>query len=78
MQAGASPRSEEAMDLAEEHRRHLDRWWFDCGHEFHTQLTELLVTEPEQLDFLVRAGQQLPGMGAFIRNAATANAERAC
>ena len=77
MQAGASPRSEEAMDLAEEHRRHLDRWWFDCGHEFHTQLTELLVTEPEQLGFLVRPEQQLPGMGAFIRDAATANAERA-
>ncbi|MDQ3988294.1 MAG: MerR family transcriptional regulator [Actinomycetota bacterium] len=78
MQAGASPRSEEAMDLAEEHRRHLHRWWFDCDHDFHLQLTELLVTEPEQLDFLVRPEQQLPGMGAFIRDAATANAERAC
>jgi len=77
MQAGASPRSEEAMDLAEEHRRHLDRWWFDCDHGFHTQMTELLVTEPEQLDFLVRPEQQLPGMGKFIRDAATANAERA-
>ncbi len=77
MQAGASPRSEEAMDLAEEHRRHLDRWWFDCGHEFHTQLTELLVTEPEQLGFLVRPELQLPGMRKFIRDAASANAERA-
>ena len=77
LQAGTSPRSEEAMDLAEEHRRHLDRWWFDCGHDLHMQVTELLVTEPEQLDFLVRPEQQLPGMGKFIRDAATANAEHA-
>ncbi len=43
-------------------------------HDFHLQLTELLVTEPEQLDFLIRPEQQLPGMGKFIRNAGTANA----
>jgi DNA-binding transcriptional MerR regulator len=77
LQAGTSPRSEAGMDLAEEHRRHLDRWWFDCDHHFHTQVTEFLLTEPEQLDFLVRPEQQLPGMGKFIRDAATANAERA-
>ncbi len=77
IQAGASPRGAEAMDLAEEHRRHLHRWWFDCNHDLHVQVTELLVTEPEQLDFLVRPQQQLRGMGQFIRDAATANAERA-
>jgi hypothetical protein len=77
MQAGATPRSKEAMDLAEEHRRHLDRWWFDCDHDLHLQLTELLVTEPEQLDFLVRPRQQMAGMGKLIRDTAMANAERA-
>ncbi len=39
-----------------------DRWWFGCDHDFRIQLTELLVTEAEQVDFLIRA-QQLRGNG---------------
>ncbi len=35
-----------AMDLAEEHRQHLRRWFYDCGYEMHRGLAELYVSDP--------------------------------
>jgi len=33
-----------AMDLAEELRRHTDRWFHDCGYEVHRELWALVLT----------------------------------
>lgn len=74
---GVSAGSEAAADLAEEHRLAVQRWWFDCDHGVHRELGELLVTEPEQLAFLVPPERQVPGLGVYIRDAVVANARRA-
>jgi DNA-binding transcriptional MerR regulator len=66
-----------AMDLAEEHRAMLAQFMGECGYEMHRKVTELYVTEPVQLSFLVREPEQRPGMAEFIRDAAAANADRA-
>ena len=77
MEVGAPADAAAAMDLAEEHRLALHRWWFDCDHGLHRQLAALCATDPDQLAFLVRPQRRLPGMGEYIRDAAAANAERA-
>src|SRR3954470_23781167 len=38
MQAGAAPDSVQAMDVAEEHRQHIGRWFYDCPPEMHAGL----------------------------------------
>jgi DNA-binding transcriptional MerR regulator len=65
-----------AMDLAEEHRAMLARFMGECGYEMHLKVTELYVTEPVQLSFLIREPEQRPGMAEFLRDAAAANAAR--
>src|SRR5262249_44226478 len=35
MRAGTPAGSAEAMDLAEEHRQHITRWFYDCSTEVH-------------------------------------------
>jgi len=66
-----------AMDLAEEHRTMLAQFMGECGYDMHRKVTELYVTEPAQLAFLVREPEQRPGMAEFLRDAAAANAVRA-
>jgi MerR family transcriptional regulator, thiopeptide resistance regulator len=77
VEAGVPAGSEAAADLAEDHRLAVQRWWFDCDHALHRELGELLVTEPEQLAFLVRPERQVPGLSVYIRDAVAANARRA-
>ncbi|WP_216204837.1 MerR family transcriptional regulator [Amycolatopsis aidingensis] len=76
LDSGAAADSVAAMDLAEEHRRMLAEFMGECGYQLHQQITELYVTEPVQLGFLVREPDQRPGMAEFIRDAAAANATR--
>ncbi|MFC4948919.1 MerR family transcriptional regulator [Pseudonocardia sp. GCM10023141] len=76
MAAGTPPDAPAAVQLAEEHRLALDRWWFDCPPAMHVQLVGLAVTDPEQLAFLVRPERQLPGMAEYLQRAAMANAAR--
>jgi len=73
---GAPADAPAAMNLAEEHRSALHRWWFDCDHDLHVELAALCATDPDQLAFLVRPERQLAGMGEYIRDAAAANARR--
>ncbi|GAB3483421.1 MerR family transcriptional regulator [Amycolatopsis cihanbeyliensis] len=76
LDSGAAADGVAAMDLAEEHRRMLGEFMGECGYELHRHITELYVTEPAQLGFLVREPDQRPGVGEFIRDAAEANAAR--
>ena len=34
------------MDLAEAHRQHLSRWFYDCDYQMHRGLAELYVSDP--------------------------------
>src|ERR671920_1090962 len=74
LDAGLAPDSEEAMAAAEAHRRHISRWFYECGYEMHRGLTEMYVSDER---FRSNYDTQTPGLAAFIRDAAHANAVRA-
>lgn len=74
MRDGAPPDSERAMDLAEQHRQHITRWFYDCSYAIHRGLGEMYVADPR---FTANYDEQEPGLAAYIRDAILANAERA-
>ncbi|WP_290058930.1 MerR family transcriptional regulator [Amycolatopsis solani] len=76
LDAGASPDSPEAGELAEAHREMLSRAMGGCSYETQRRIAVLYATEPAQLEFLVRPGEQRPGVGEFVRDAVEANAAR--
>jgi hypothetical protein len=43
MNSGAPAGDPAVMDLADEHRRHTDRWYHDCGHEIHHQYAQAFL-----------------------------------
>jgi DNA-binding transcriptional MerR regulator len=72
-EAGLAPDSEEAMAAAEDHRQHISRWFYDCSYEMHRGLTDMYVSDER---FRSHYDTQMPGLAAFIRDAAHANASR--
>jgi MerR family transcriptional regulator, thiopeptide resistance regulator len=73
LDADLAPDSEEAMAAAEAHRRHISRWFYECGYEIHRSLTEMYVSDER---FRSNYEATAPGLAAFIRDAAHANASR--
>ena len=65
--------SEEAMAAAEAHRRHISRWFYECDYEIHRGLTEMYISDER---FRSNYDAQVPGLAAFIRDAAHANADQ--
>jgi MerR family transcriptional regulator, thiopeptide resistance regulator len=74
MSAGLAVDSEEAMDLAEQHRQHIGRWFYDCTYEIHRGLAEMYVADAR---FAAHYDGRAPGLSTFVRDAIIANAERA-
>lgn len=72
-QAGQPPTSAAAMDIAEAHRQHIDRWFYDCPPEMHRTLGELYVGDPR---FTAHYDEQTPGLAQYVHDAVTANADR--
>lgn len=72
--AGVSPDSEQAMDAAERHRRHISRWFYPCSHEMHANLAEMYVADPR---FAEHYEARATGLAAYVRDAVLANALRA-
>ncbi|MFF4224835.1 MerR family transcriptional regulator [Streptomyces sp. L500] len=73
MESGAAPESEEAMALAEEHRRQIGESFYDCSYEIHAGLAEMYVADER---FAATYESIRPGMAAFLRDAILANAIR--
>ncbi|MFI5907131.1 TipAS antibiotic-recognition domain-containing protein [Dactylosporangium sp. NPDC051541] len=61
------------MDLAEAHRQHIGRWFYDCPVEMHQGLGEMYVADPR---FTANYDTGHPGLAAYIRDAIRANAAR--
>lgn len=74
MQSGESPDGETAMGLAEEHRKHIARWFYDCGHDVHRGLGEMYVDDPR---FTATYEEMAEGLATYLRSAISANAARA-
>src|SRR5215208_8294747 len=74
LDAGLAPEGEEAMLAAEAHRQYISRWFYECGYEIHRGLTKMYVSDER---FRSNYDSRTPGLAAFIRDAARANAGRA-
>ena len=73
MQAGKAPDSAEARSLVEQHRLHIDRWFYPCSREFHVNLGEMYVSDAR---FTETYDRVRPGLARFIRDAIVANARQ--
>jgi DNA-binding transcriptional MerR regulator len=74
MAGGTDPSDEAAMELAEEHRRHITRWFYPCSYEIHRGLAEMYVADPR---FAKHYEVRAPGLAVYVRDAILANAARA-
>ena len=71
---GTSPVAAAAMDLAEEHRRHIDRWFYPCSHDMHRGLAVMYTADSRFTEYFE---ERHAGLAAFVADAIRANAERA-
>ncbi|ASU81727.1 MerR family transcriptional regulator [Nocardiopsis gilva YIM 90087] len=71
--SGATPDSEQAMDAVEEHRKQVERWFYECPHEMHLKLTGIYPEDPR---FSAYYDAMAEGLAVYIRDAAEANARR--
>ncbi|MFJ3231680.1 MerR family transcriptional regulator [Streptomyces sp. NPDC086787] len=71
--AGEQPTGEPAMNLAEEHRRHITRWFYDCPHPMHRCLGDMYVADER---FRAHYDTAHPGFAEHLSAAIAANADR--
>jgi len=74
MAGGETATGVAAMDLAEQHRQHINRWFYDCTYEIHRGLGEMYVADPR---FARNHEVVAEGLSVYIRDAILANAARA-
>lgn len=74
MDAGLAADGAKAMDIAEQHRLHVRRWFFDLTPELHRDLGDKYVTDPR---FTKNYEGIRTGMSQYVRDAIHANADRA-
>ena len=74
MRAGEPATGTVAMDLAEEHRQHISRWFYDCGHDQHRGLAEMYISDPR---YTAPYDEIEPGFSQYVHDAILANADRA-
>ncbi|REK92231.1 MerR family transcriptional regulator [Streptomyces inhibens] len=67
---------ERAMDLAEEHRRHITRWFTPCPTDMHGRIADDFAADPRAFALVVPPTEQRPGLAPYLRTAVHANAVR--
>ncbi|MFI6007215.1 MerR family transcriptional regulator [Streptomyces sp. NPDC051243] len=67
---------ERAMDLAEEHRLHIARWFTTCPPDMHRRIADDFAADPRAFALVVPPSQQRPGLAAYLCKAVHANAAR--
>ncbi|MFF1556231.1 MerR family transcriptional regulator [Streptomyces sp. NPDC058279] len=67
---------ERAMDLAEEHRLHIARWFTSCPPDMHRRIADDFVADPRAFALVVPPSQQRPGLAPYMCKAVHANAGR--
>ncbi|MFJ4328304.1 MerR family transcriptional regulator [Streptomyces tricolor] len=71
--AGEPPSGGAAMDLAEEHRQHIGRWYFEVPYEMHRCFGEMYVSDERFKAYYDAMGA---GVAEHLRDAILANADR--
>lgn len=72
--AGGKPTDVAAMDLAERHRLHIDRWFYPCAYAMQRGLGQMYVADERFTKNIDKFGE---GVAAFLSAAIEANADRA-
>lgn len=72
--AGTAATDAAAMDLAEEHRLQIDRFYYPCSHATHEGLGQMYTADPRFTKNLDAYGE---GVAAYLSAAIEANARRA-
>jgi DNA-binding transcriptional MerR regulator len=73
LKAGVPADSEQAMDVAEEHRQQISRNFYDCSPEMHAGLGRMYVEDER---FTAHYEQIAPGLAQYVSTAVQANAAR--
>jgi MerR family transcriptional regulator, thiopeptide resistance regulator len=73
LRSGAPADSEQAMDLAEEHRQQISRNFYDCPPEMHAGLGRMYVEDER---FTAHYEQRAIGLAQYVSDAVQANAAR--
>lgn len=73
MAADEPPTGVAAMDMAEEHRRHIGTWFYECPYAMHRGLAEMYVMDER---FKAYYDGMRPGLAEHLRAAIEANAAR--
>ncbi|MFI6578608.1 MerR family transcriptional regulator [Nocardiopsis sp. NPDC050513] len=73
MADGVPADSPTAMDLAERHRAHITRWFYDCTPQVHRGLGQLYVDDAR---FTATVDAHREGLSGYLRDAFAANADR--
>jgi hypothetical protein len=73
MAAGSPASSAAAMDVAEEHRAHISKWFYDCPKEAHAGLGEMYVADARFKENIDEAGA---GLAEYMAAAFAFNALR--
>jgi DNA-binding transcriptional MerR regulator len=73
LRSGVAADSEQAMDVAEEHRQHISRWFYDCPPEMHAGLGRMYVEDER---FTAHYEEIAPGLAQYVSTAVQANAAR--
>jgi DNA-binding transcriptional MerR regulator len=71
MAAGTPPDAPEARAVAEQHRAHISKWFYECTPEIHRGLGQGYVADPR---FTKNIDKARPGLAAYMSAAITANA----
>ena len=59
------------MAVAERHRAHISKWFYDCSPEIHRGLGQMYVADPRFTRNIDKAG---PGLAQYMSAAIAANA----
>ena len=73
LRSGVPADSEQAMDLAEEHRQHISRWFYDCPPAMHAGIGRMYVEDER---FTAHYEEIAPGLAQYVSAAIAANAAR--
>jgi DNA-binding transcriptional MerR regulator len=73
LRSGVPADSPQAMDIAEEHRQHITRWFYDCPPQMHAGLGRMYVEDER---FTAHYEEIAPGLAQYVSTAVQANAAR--
>lgn len=70
---GIAPTDVRAMDIAERHRQHIDRWFYPCSKAMHARLGQMYVADER---FAANYEKARAGLTQYICDAIAENAAR--